>query len=58
VVAIDVNFRGVKLGFISITKAKHFELIAVKVNVYKDSHITVVGCYRPPSASGEALNSF
>jgi hypothetical protein len=37
--------------------AKHFQLLAVKVNMYKDPCITIVGCYIPPSASGEALNS-
>lgn len=48
----------VKSKFISpVTKAKEFEILVVKVGVSKNSHITVVGCYRPPSASKEAFKS-
>lgn len=42
---------------LSVTKPKESEILAVKVGVSRDSYITVVGCYRPPSASKDAFKS-
>lgn len=38
----------------STTKAKQFELHAVKVNISKDLIFTVIGCYRPLLATKDA----
>ena len=39
----------------SITKPKFFELSAVKLHLPNGADLTVVGCYRPPSAVHEAV---
>ncbi len=41
----------------SVSHSKQFEFLALKLELLKDHFITVVGCYRPPSASSEALLS-
>lgn len=41
----------------SISLCKQFEFLALKLELLKGHFITVVGCYRPPSASSEALAS-
>lgn len=38
----------------SITKPKFFELCAIKLNLSNGTSLTVVGCYRPPSAAAGA----
>lgn len=40
---------------LSVSLSKYFELLAVDLEVSKNLHLTVVGCYRPPSAVGDAL---
>ncbi len=42
----------------SITRAKQFEVLAIKVGVLKVSNITLVGCYRPLSATRDAPKAF
>ena len=39
----------------SITKPKLFELSAVKIHLPHGAHLTVVGCYRPPSDGQKAV---
>lgn len=41
----------------SVTKAKEFGILVITVGVSKNSHLSVVGCYRPPPASEEAFKS-
>ena len=41
----------------SVSLSRQFELLALKLELLKGHCITVVGCYRPPSASIEALSS-
>ncbi len=57
-VAIYVKSKFVSSAILSITRAKQFEVLAIKVGVSKVSNITVVGCYRPPSATRDALKVF
>ena len=40
----------------SITKPKFFKLSAVKLHLPSGADLTVVGCYRPPSAVHEAVS--
>lgn len=56
-VAIYVKSKFLSSVTLSLTKAKQFEILTVKVNISKDADITVVGCYRPPSASKDAFQS-
>ena len=37
--------------------SKQFELLALNLEVSKDHHIMIVGCYRPPSAIGNSLST-
>ncbi len=57
-VAIYVKSKFVSSVTLSITRAKQFEVLAIKVGFSKVSNITVVGCYRPPSATRDALKAF
>lgn len=57
VVAVYVNSKVRSSATLCITKPKQFELLAIKLSVSNYSHITVVGCYRPLSASKDALTS-
>ena len=41
----------------SITKPKHFELLVVKLQLPNGADLTIVGCYRPPSAVCEAATT-
>lgn len=41
----------------SVSVCKQFELLALKLQLFKGYFITIVGCYRPPSASSEGLVS-
>ncbi len=41
----------------SVSLSKQFEFLALKLELHKDHCITVVGCYRPPSACSETLSS-
>lgn len=41
----------------SVSFSRQFELLALKFELLKGHYITVVDCYRPPSASSEALSS-
>jgi len=36
---------------------KQYELLALNLTVSKTVHLTVVGCYRPPSANNDAISS-
>ncbi len=56
--AIYVKSKCVSSVTLSITRAKQFEVLAIKVGVWKVSNITVVGCYRPPSATRDAPKAF
>jgi len=56
-VAIYVKFKFISSVALSLTKAKQFEILTVKVNISKDAAITVVGCYRSPSASKDAFQT-
>lgn len=42
---------------LSVSRVKQFDLLALKVNLYKDTYLTVVGCYRPPSVTKETIFS-
>uniref|UniRef100_A0A3B3BNA3 Reverse transcriptase domain-containing protein n=1 Tax=Oryzias melastigma TaxID=30732 RepID=A0A3B3BNA3_ORYME len=41
----------------SLSVIKQFEFIALKLQMSKDQSLTIMGCYRPPSANSEALSS-
>lgn len=56
-IAIYVNSKFKSYVTLSVTKAKQFEVLAIKVGISKDTYITVVGCYRPPSATKDAFQS-
>lgn len=56
-VAIYVKSKFKSSVTLSVTKAKQFEVLAIKVGISNDTYITVVGCYRPPSASKDAFQS-
>lgn len=56
-VAIYIKSKFSSSVHFSMTKAKQFELLTIKVGVSKDAHITVIGCYRPPSATKDSLPS-
>lgn len=43
---------------LSESVCKRFEMLALKIEVSKDCLLTVVGCYRPPSALSDTLESF
>lgn len=55
VIYVKSKFNSVET--FSTSKAKHFEVLAVDVSVSKDCRITIIGCYRPPSAVGGALTA-
>lgn len=57
-VAIYVKSKFVSSVTLSITRAKQFEVLAIKVGVSIVSNITVVGCYRPLSATRDAFKAF
>lgn len=42
---------------IVVSELKQLEFLALNVEIARGLSITVVGCYRPPSASKEALQS-
>ena len=41
----------------SETICKQLEFLALNIEVSKGLSITVIGCYRPPSALGDAFSS-
>lgn len=47
-VAIYVKSKFVSSVTLLVSRVKQFDLLALKVNLYKDTYLTVVGCYRPP----------
>ena len=56
-VAIFVKSRFDASIVLSESISKQFEFLALKVEIAKSLSMTVVGCYRPPSATKEALSS-
>lgn len=56
-VAIYVKCRHNVTVVSSVSISKQLELLALNVEISKGLCLTVVGCYRPPSASQEALQS-
>lgn len=52
---IKSKFHVTQLSSLSIPK--QFELLALKLEFSHGQSLTVIGCYRPPSASPEALTS-
>lgn len=56
-VAIYVKSRFGASVVLSESLCKQMEFLALNVEIFKSLSITVVGCYRPPSASREALSS-
>lgn len=52
---IKNTFHATLLSSVSITK--QYEFLALKLDFQQGQSFTVVGCYRSPSASSEALNS-
>ena len=41
----------------SVSLSRQFEFLALKLELLKGHSITIAGCYRPPSATSEALSS-
>lgn len=56
-VAIYVKTKFDASVILSESICKQLEFLALNVEIYKGLCVTVVGCYRPPSASKEALDS-
>uniref|UniRef100_A0A8C5N2E5 Reverse transcriptase domain-containing protein n=1 Tax=Gouania willdenowi TaxID=441366 RepID=A0A8C5N2E5_GOUWI len=56
-VAIYVKSRFNASIVLSQSISKQMEFLALDLEIVKSLHITVVGCYRPPSAPKEALDS-
>ncbi|KAK0133577.1 hypothetical protein N1851_030903 [Merluccius polli] len=52
---IKNKFHATLLSSISISK--QFEFLALKLDFQQGKSVTVMGCYRPPSACSEALSS-
>lgn len=53
--AIYVKSKFTAHVVLSISVSKQLELLALNVEVYKGMTVTVVGCYRPPSAAADTL---
>lgn len=41
----------------SLSIPKQFELLAIDLHYGNNCHLNIVGCYRPPSAVNNTLNS-
>lgn len=52
---IKITFHVTQLSSLQIPK--QFELLALKLEFSHSQSLTIIGCYRPPSASHEALAS-
>ena len=52
---IKNKFHATVLSSVSITK--QYEFLALKLEFQRSQSLTVMGCYRPPSACSEALSS-